>query len=85
MMIETSDGTRVELLANPIGGGIGLFDSRDGKVSGTFSYCSAHVDIGQPLRYVSSGQTLTLPYGHVVNTLGWLPLPQQWTPAEWAA
>lgn len=78
MMIETSDGTRVELLPTPSSshttsqaGGVALLDSRDGSLSATFTYSSISVEIGQPVRYLQDGHQHTLPHGEVINTLVW--------------
>lgn len=73
MMVETSDGTRVELFTagSPGSGGTGMYDSRDGSICATFTYSSVQTEIGQPLRYVHQGQLYTLDHGEIINTLIW--------------
>lgn len=73
MMIETSEGIRVEVHGDPDTGGVALYDSRDGRVSGVLAFDSLDLAVGQPVRYRFGGVGDVLPHGEVVNTLVILP------------
>ena len=73
MMIETSQGIRVEVHGDAETGGVALYDSRDGTAMGVIAFDGLSVEVGAPLTYRHRGVEAVLPHGEVVNTVIILP------------
>lgn len=65
MIIETTEGIRVEILD----GGSALYDSADGQTVGTLRFEQICAEVDEPIRYLCDGTWKQAPFGNVLNTL----------------
>jgi hypothetical protein len=69
MMLETTEAVRIEVHGDPATGGLALYDSRDGAISGVIAFDTLTVELGMPLRYTWQGTVGELAHGDILNAL----------------